>query len=313
MAKIKVHLYKYTGTTRNSVTSVDGLQTLFIEDGDGDGLISPRELELHFNVPAGRLLGQNNDGGNDLQFGFETGRTRTLYTFNSSLKVGDRVPDKGFSAKFPPFGQADGAPCFAADTLIDTARGPVAAGDLVAGDMVRTRDAGFQPVRWIGARHLSEAELAAAPHLQPIRIRAGALGAGTPTTDLVVSPQHRVLVRSAIAQKMFAAPEVLIAAKQLLQIKGIDIATDLDAVTYIHFLFDAHQIVFSNGAETESLHTGAEALKSVGPAARAEIFAIFPELRDSAGERHGARALPPGRQGRQLAMRHAKNAIPLVS
>ncbi|MDQ1901347.1 Hint domain-containing protein [Paracoccus sp. WLY502] len=202
--------------------------------------------------------------------------------------------------------------CFAADVLIDTVHGPVAAGDLRIGNMVLTRDHGPQPVRWIGKRRLDAADLDAAPHLRPVRIARGALGADLPRADLVVSPQHRVLVRSRIAQKMFGAEEVLVAAKQLCQIDGIDLAQDLDGVTYVHFLFDDHQIVVSNGAETESLHPGAEAMKSVGPAAREEIFAIFPELREGA-ERPAARLLTSGRMGRKLAVRHHQNGKPLVA
>ena len=78
---------------------------------------------------------------------------------------------------------------------------------------------------------------------------------------------------------MFGAPEVLVAAKQLLQIDGIDLDDAAD-VTYVHFLCDRHEVVFSNGAPTESLYTGPEALKSVGAAAREEIFVLFPQLRD---------------------------------
>lgn len=202
--------------------------------------------------------------------------------------------------------------CFADDVLIDTARGPVAAGDLKVGDLVMTRDHGPQPIRWMGKRHLDAAGLAAAPHLRPIRIGKDALGPDRPQADLVVSPQHRILVRSRIAQKMFGTDEVLVAAKQLCQIDGIDQACDLDGVTYVHFLFDAHQIVMSNGAETESLHPGTEAMKSVGPAAREEIFAIFPELRDGT-ERPAARPLTSGRMGRKLAVRHHQNGKPLVA
>ena len=202
--------------------------------------------------------------------------------------------------------------CFGADALIETDRGPVAAGDLAVGDMVRTRDAGMQPIRWIGRNRLSPDVLAASPRLRPIRIRAGAMGDDVPSADLIVSPQHRVLVRSRIAYKMFGAAEVLVAAKQLCQLDGIDIADDLDEVTYVHFMFDDHQIVLSNGAETESLYTGAEALKAVGPAARDEIFALFPELRDGA-EKTPARQLASGRMGRKLAVRHATNGKPLVS
>ena len=49
-------------------------------------------------------------------------------------------------------------------------------------------------------------------------------------------------------------------------------------VTYVHFLFDRHQIMESDGAETESLFTGPEALKTVDSAARIEILHLFPEL-----------------------------------
>lgn len=179
---------------------------------------------------------------------------------------------------------------------------------------VMTADRGLQDLRWIGSRQLDAQTLQQNPQLQPIRIRSGALGNGLPQRDLIVSPQHRVLVRSKIAQKMFGVAEILVAARQLLQIDGIDLATDLDRVEYFHFLFDRHEVVFAEGAATESLYTGPEALKSVGQAAREEIFAIFPELRDRAEDDlpEGARILVSGRQGRKLAVRHAQHHKALV-
>ncbi|MDO5371497.1 Hint domain-containing protein [Paracoccus sp. (in: a-proteobacteria)] len=203
--------------------------------------------------------------------------------------------------------------CFSADALIETPEGAVPAGDLGVGMLVTTRDAGPQPIRWIGRRRLTAAELEAAPNLSPIRIRAGALGRGTPKADLVVSPQHRVLVRSKLAQRLFGAPEVLVAAKQLLLVEGIDVAEDLAGVDYVHFLFDDHQVVWSNGAETESLHPGRNALNMAGEAGREEIFAIFPELRDESVSYPAARVMASGRMGRKLAMRHVQNNKPLVS
>ncbi|MFB2531728.1 Hint domain-containing protein [Paracoccus sp. p3-h83] len=202
--------------------------------------------------------------------------------------------------------------CFTEGTLIDTARGPVAIEDLGIGDLVMTRDRGAQPIRWIGQRAIEADELEANPNLRPVRIRAGALGAGLPAADLVVSPQHRVLVRSRIAQRLFGTDEVLVAAKQLCQVDGIDIATDLTRVVYVHMLFDRHEVVTSNGAESESLFTGPEALKSVGAAARDEILAIFPELADRDYQAIPARTLASGRMGRKLAVRHIQNGKALV-
>lgn len=191
--------------------------------------------------------------------------------------------------------------CFAAGTMIATPDGEVAVEDLATGDLVTTVDDGAQPIRWIGR---AEVDLADAPNMRPVRIRAGALGEGVPAADLVVSPQHRVLVRSKIAQRMFGTDEVLVAAKQLLALDGIELADDMDRVTYHHFLFDRHQVVISNGAQTESRFTGSEALKSVGPAAREEILALFPDLADM--QAAPARTLVPGRKGRRLADRHAE-------
>lgn len=202
--------------------------------------------------------------------------------------------------------------CFADGTLIETDRGAVAIENLSAGDLVLTLDNGLQPIRWIGSSKMSAQVLEEAPRLRPIRIGAGALGENKPETDLLVSPQHRVLVRSTIAQRMFGAPEVLVAAKQLCQVEGIDIAEDVVEVTYLHMLFDRHEVVFSNGAETESLYTGAEALKCVGPAAAEEIFTIFPELREHDYVPVAARPLATGRMGRKLAVRHAQNNKQLV-
>lgn len=204
--------------------------------------------------------------------------------------------------------------CFAGGTLIATDSGVVAVENLREGDLILTRDNGLQPIRWIGSRKLSAAELQATPALRPIRIRAGALGKNTPESDLTVSPQHRVLVRSKIAQRMFSTDEVLVAAKHLQELNGIEIAEDVTKVEYFHILFDRHEVIFSNGAETESLHTGPQALKTLSPAAREEIFALFPDLQNETPDagRAPARPLITGRLGRQLALRHNRNGRDLV-
>lgn len=199
--------------------------------------------------------------------------------------------------------------CFGRGSLIETEKGPIAVENLSAGDLVRTRDHGYQPVRWVGSRKLTRHDLAKTPALRPVRISAGALGSGVPAQDLIVSPQHRVLICSGIAQNMFGGKEVLVAARQLLEVDGIDVAEDVENVEYFHILFDRHQIVYSNGAPTESLYPGKQALKSVDAAAREEIFQLFPELaeEDESYVAEAARTLIPGRLGRKLVERHVKN------
>lgn len=204
-------------------------------------------------------------------------------------------------------------PCFSAETLILTEAGERAAGDIRPGDRIWTRDAGFQPVLWIGNRTLGQKALTLRPSLRPIRIRAGALGHGHPARDLVVSPQHRILLRSVIAERMFGTAEVLVPAKKLLSLEGVDVASDLATITYVHLLFDRHQIVMSEGQESESLFTGPEALKSLSIEAREEILTLFPELRQGINPVDPARMLVAGKQAKQLIERHIRNRKPVVA
>ncbi len=206
----------------------------------------------------------------------------------------------------------DEIPCFTRGTLIQTPQGPVPVEQLQVGDKVVTRDNGPQAIMWIGSSPVSARTLERLPRLRPIRIQQGAFGEGAPSQDLMVSPQHRVLVRSRIARRMFGTDEVLVAAKHLVTLPGIDCAEDVEEVEYLHFLLRKHEIVESNGAWTETLYTGQQALKAVGAEAHAEIFTLFPELRDMSEEPVGARQLVPGRQSRALARRHARNNRTLI-
>lgn len=205
--------------------------------------------------------------------------------------------------------------CFTTGTLIDTDRGPRPVHLLRVGDLVRTRDHGMQPLRWLGGRQLSGADLGGNPRLHPIRIAAGALGPGLPARDLVVSPQHRILVRSAIAQRMTGSAEVLIAAVHLLGHPGIARVQAQEGVGYWHLMFDRHEIVFAEGAEAESLYLGPMALAAMTDDAIEELHALFPELVSAGRDREAqptARPVMRGKPVQKLIERQVKNFKPLV-
>jgi hypothetical protein len=207
-----------------------------------------------------------------------------------------------------------GVICFAAGTLILTDRGARPVEGLRAGDGVVTLDRGVQPLRWAGSRVLTGAELLAHPQLRPIRIAAGALGPGLPERDLTVSPQHRVLLRSEIARRMFGSAEVLAAARHLLGVPGVEVL-DPPEVAYFHLLFDHHEIVFANGAPAESLMVDAEAMRALSPEALAEIAAILPDCPPLGGRSPLplARPNPRGRRLRAMTDRHLRNRKPLCA
>lgn len=168
-------------------------------------------------------------------------------------------------------------PCFTPGTMIATMRGEVAVEELVQGDRVITRDNGFQEIRWIGEKHLSGRALLDTPELRPVLIRAGALGDGYPAQDILLSPNHRVLRSGPSIAANFGESEVLAAARHMIGLDGVD-QIDSTGVTYIHFMFDRHEIVLSNGAWTESFQPCDYCLRGVDDDQRNELFQLFPEL-----------------------------------
>jgi Ca2+-binding RTX toxin-like protein len=173
-------------------------------------------------------------------------------------------------------------PCFTPGTLIATPRGERPVEELRAGDRIITRDNGIQEIRWVGRKEMSGRALVGSPHLRPILIKAGSLGRGLPERDMMVSPNHRILVANDRTHLYFEESEVLASAKHLTGLPGV-YAVEAVSVTYIHFMFDRHEVVLSNGAWTESFQPGDWSLKGVGNAQRNELFELFPELRTPAG------------------------------
>ncbi|QFT59558.1 hypothetical protein FIU94_12055 [Sulfitobacter sp. THAF37] len=159
--------------------------------------------------------------------------------------------------------------CFASDTLIETAEGAVPVQSLRAGQLVLTRDGGLQPISWI-----SSTTVPAQGDLAPIVITKGTLGNDR---DLVVSPQHAILLQDWRAELFFGQEEVLVRAKDLLGHDGIYRRSG-GRVRYHHILLDAHHLIQSEGLWTESLYPGDMTLQSVNEAAGAEIRKLFPDL-----------------------------------
>ena len=173
-------------------------------------------------------------------------------------------------------------PCFTPGTLIATPRGEVPVESLQVGDRVITRDNGIQEIRWVGRREMTVADFAIAPHLRPVLVRKGALGSGLPERDMMISPNHRVLVANDRTALYFDEHEVLVSAKHLLGGEGIR-SIQSSGTSYIHFMCDRHEVVLSNGAWTETFQPGDQTLKGMGNAQRSEIYEIFPELKSPAG------------------------------
>ena len=168
--------------------------------------------------------------------------------------------------------------CFTPGTRIRTPDGFSLIEDLAEGEYVQTKDNGAQAVHWIGSRRMTGARLFAMPRLRPIRFAPGALGADMPDGDLLVSPEHRMLLQGDVARELFNTPEVLVNARDLVNGDTITIDKNLREVTYIHLMFEAHQVLWANNVETESFHPASAPLSILDTADRTRLLETFPEL-----------------------------------
>lgn len=196
--------------------------------------------------------------------------------------------------------------CFASGTLIETPDGPCPVQKIRPGDRVTLHGGGAAEVIWCGAWHLNRAGRSA-----PVEIAPGALGDGLPRRRLALSPQHRVLIRSRVAARMFDSAEVLVAARHLVGLPGIALGAAGRPITYWHIACAAHEVILAEGAPCETLLPGPEALKSLPPEARDRLALAGAELGlPSLGT--AARPIPKGRRIRRMLERHGSNGRPLV-
>lgn len=172
----------------------------------------------------------------------------------------------------------EGTACYCRGTRILTDRGEVAVEALDVGDRVVTQAGAARPIRWIGHRQLDLRRHPAPDQVQPIRIRADAVADGVPRRDLLLSPDHAVLVDGG-----------LIAARRLVNRASIERDVQCFDVSYFHVELETHDILLAEALPVESyLDTGNRGLFANADAA----LILHPDLCERQG-RDG-----PGRDGR---------------
>lgn len=276
-----------TGTTTNAVfeefdeislsnvaagdtITVDGFVYTYEYLGSADVRGDPLQPAAYIritSVPAGGTLSIGDTFAIDL-----TGQPGdvdypNLQNGNTKSTVSDL--EIGPSIQFP------GVACFAAGTTLLTPRGEVSVESLKIGDLLETADAGALPIIWIGSTKIvfdadNETQ-------KPIIVAAQALGTDLPKRDLVISPQHKILLKSSDGQG------VLIPAKGLTGQRGIRVMKGRKKVEYFHILLPTHSILFSNGLATESFYPGKTAMKMLKTEEREAIEAAVPSLKSDLG------------------------------
>ena len=282
----------------DDITGGDGDDTVYGGDGD-DSIVGGQGADSLFgNGGQDIFLGDStSDFDGDTIDGGTTGvdfDTLDLSGVDGGITIVNQTVDAdGDSTSGTVVFNSDGStldfteieniiPCFTPGTLVATPRGEVLVEELVVGDKVITRDNGFREIVWVGHKQVSPRMFNEAPELKPICICAGALGNGLPERDMIVSPNHRMLVSSPEVALFFEQTEVLVAAKHMVGMEGIH-RVDMLGTTYVHFMCERHEVVLGDGAWSESFQPGDHSLQGVDDDQRNEIFALFPELRSRSG------------------------------
>lgn len=305
----------YVSTGGN--TSILNIYTLTINDNDNS-------LDMDEADDPGPSQVLTTDAGTVTDYTFlmnETstinGQTVTLKTFEmtidgitrtfvmsddtarlSGVEVGDTLT-QGSTSAYSSVRYRDIA-CFVSGTKIDTPDGLKPVEALGTGDLVLTRDHKAQPIRWAGQTHVAAEVLSERNNLRPVHFDAGALGPNTPSEPLLLSPQHRVLLEGWSVELTTGHTEVLVPAKFLKGQSGIRSGRWKDGVTYVHIMFDRHEVIMANGAPCESFLFG-DAIRSEMPIAQMiELRTLFPELEKSS--QFSARPVLKRRETRTVLM-----------
>lgn len=161
--------------------------------------------------------------------------------------------------------------CFGPNTRILTDVGQRMVEDLKVGDLVWTQHHKMQPIRWIG-----RSRVRAKGALAPIVFAPGALHNDR---ELVLSPEHRVYLRLPAVELLFGTQEVLVAAKHLTDMPGVSVREG-GTITYTHFMFDHHEVIYANGQLTESFFLSDLSIGSLHADQAREMDALFPSLQE---------------------------------
>ena len=131
--------------------------------------------------------------------------------------------------------------CFLAGTRIATPTGEAAVEDLAIGDLVLTADGRTAPVRWVGVQSVVTF-FADRLRTFPVRIMAGALGEGLPVRDLLVSPDHALMLDGVLVQA-----GALVNGTTILRETAMP-----ERFTYFHVELDDHSLILAEGVPAET-------------------------------------------------------------
>lgn len=133
--------------------------------------------------------------------------------------------------------------CLGAGTLIATPEGERRVEDLQIGDLVRTQAGETVAAIWIGRQTLHKI-FTPAERFVPVRVQAGALGAGVPHRDLILTADHALILDGLAINAGALVNHTTISYEPMDRLP--------EQVTYYHVETEAHDVILANGAPVET-------------------------------------------------------------
>ena len=153
---------------------------------------------------------------------------------------------------------------FIAGTRVATPMGYVAVERLSAGDKVLTADGRHARLTWVGMSRV-DAKGANAP----VRFDVGVMDNMRP---LRLGQGHRVRVAGWRAELLFDAEAVLATAKSFVNGDDVTIEETDGQVTYVHLMFDRHEVVLAENVACETLRPGPDGLRQLDAMTRRALL-----------------------------------------
>ncbi len=238
--------------------------------GDGDDVFTLVDLA---EAGAGTITIQGNTTLQGVGDTLDLNGLADRGTLNITSNVGGELTGtvEMYDGTLVSFSNIDDVICFTPGTRVLTETGYRPVETLREGDLLVTRDAGLQPICWIGRK-----TGLARDNTAPIRIAAHVLPGGT--APLIVSPQHRLLFEGYAPELLFGENEVFVPAAHLVDQHAV-CRLEGGLVTYIHLMLDRHHVIFAEGMATESFFVSERGLGTLDLYAREQLFERRPQLR----------------------------------
>ena len=189
---------------------------------------------------------------------YETLSVSVLSALSNNIKTPTECSEK-----------AENRLCVARGTHVMTARVELPVERLNVGDRVITRDHVMQIVRWVGSEKTTVTS-----KNTPILFRKGAI---KNARDLIVSVDHRVVIKGAEAMMLYDVKEVLVPAHKLVNGETIIRAVGGE-VEFYQIVTDQHEVIYCEAAAGESFMPDENGIDALSAEKQAKMLEAFPAL-----------------------------------